>query len=187
MCDFCSPLSSTSCVFRPSRTRSFSSHLAARVAMEIFCVQADLSREEGVWTSTSFLELSPVNGKYRSRRVSTAYKEAVAQVVYDKPHMGSARNFLAVSKEVGGQKGGEAMKYSDTNSPAITRETMFNYWVGCREAHADIKALHLGIDGVRCGGDETNAFVAYSPELGKAAFPPPQAISQRRNRSISSR
>lgn len=71
------------------------------------------------------------------------------------------------------------MKHSPTNSSSITKDTMFAYWLACRESHKGVTALHLSIDGVRCGGDETNVFIAYSPTLAKASFPPPQAISRR--------
>lgn len=120
-------------IFRPSRTRSVKPALAQEGLQALLIEvgrQADLSRQEDRWTAQSCLSLSPINGKHRSRRVSAGFKEALAQAVFDDPALGSVRNFLATSKLLGHQKsGGDAMKYSPTNSSPITKDTMF------RESH----------------------------------------------------
>lgn len=178
-------------ILRPSRTRSVKPE-AAREVLQVVLMevgkQADLSRHEDRWSAQSCLASSPINGKQRSRRVSAGFNEALAQAVFDDPALGFVRNFLATSKVVGHQKsGGEPMKYSPTNSSAITKDTMFGYWLACRESHKGVTALHLSIDGVRCGGDETNVFIAYAPALGKASPPPPQAMTPRYVSVTSSR
>lgn len=96
-------------------------------------------------------------------------------MVFDNPKLGSMRNYLSAAK-VMQKQGSGTTRYSETNAWNISRDTMYQYWLATREMHSGCRALHLSIDGVRCGGDETNVFIAYSPALGRGSVPPPEAI-----------
>ena len=164
-------------ILRPSRTRSVELGVATLFLMSLVGAlyqQADLSRGESWWGEGTALDLLPIKGKVRSRRVSSAFKEAVVQAVYDDAELGSVRSYLAVTKKSSGFDVATPTVYCTSNSSKITTETMFRYWHNQVETLKNTEAQHYSIDGLCVGGDETEVLIAFDPVLMQAAVPPPQ-------------
>lgn len=162
--------------FRPSRIKSLTP-AACAFAFRSLCLAfgtlVDSSVGDSIWNE-SCLSLAPRGGPKRSRRVSAAFKEALIQEVARAPELGGIGCYLAAQKR-SKTDAGASSTYSEKNSQKIMKDGQLQYLRSQRLALKNCSTIHVSMDALRVGGDETMVFLNTFPELGLMTWSPPQA------------
>lgn len=164
-------------LMRPSRERSLTPEVCRHILKSCLVAisgQVDMSTGESLWMKASPLALRPNPREKRVERVSLAFKEALAQQVAENPRIRSTAQILAADAALCKAEGKSAPSYDPSNQYKMRQDSMYQYFTACRASHENVDRLHLSIDGLRVGGEETMPPIFWAPQLDLMSFGPPQ-------------
>ena len=163
---------------RPSRDKSIDPAVWLEVVASILGAivdQYDMSVGEDWWSKATALALEPSPKKARVERVSSSFKEALADQVSKDCRLTSTSSLLVGSVVRKEAKGDHTPSYDPRNQTKMRAESIYHYWDACRKAHSDQIRFHMSIDGVRVCSEESMPPIFIAPKLdGLMTFGPIQ-------------